>query len=87
MIFVAGAVLCRTMLCMAKRRPRSGSEENVPPTVKRSDYPVSARIDGRIRAAIDAYLASTRPRPTFTSFIETAIIDLLEKKGFWPPKD
>jgi hypothetical protein len=35
--------------------------------------------------AIRAYLASTDPRVSKTSAVESALISFLEDKGFWPP--
>jgi hypothetical protein len=37
-------------------------------------------------AALQAYQDATRPTPSDSECIRTAIEEFLEKRGFWPPK-
>lgn len=49
--------------------------------------PLMAWIDPDLYGALQAYLASQRPKPTTTSVLEVALEDFLRGKGFWPPAE
>lgn len=68
---------------MGKKKGGNGGK---PP--KRSPaYTVFARLSVELGGALDAYIASLRPRPTLTSVLEVFIEEGLKRVGFWPPKE
>ena len=38
-------------------------------------------------AALEAYIATTRPQPTEAAVLRVALEEFLEKRGLWPPKE
>ena len=70
---------------------RMGRKKNPPPASgtepkPRPGYPVFARIDEELGAALEEFLGAQRYRPTLTTVLEQALKDLLEREGFWPKK-
>ena len=49
--------------------------------------PVSTRIEPELLAALDQFCADQEFAPSRSIVIARALTDLLEKKGYWPPKD
>lgn len=72
-----------TMPDMATKKKKPGR----PATGRKPAYVISSRISPKVGAALDAYIAASRPRPTQTSVLETALERFLEGAGFWPPGD
>jgi hypothetical protein len=74
------------MQSVAKHRP-SGP----PPEAEgdksggRSGENLNVWVQSQIARRLRAYLASTDPRVSKTSAVESALISFLEDKGFWPP--
>jgi hypothetical protein len=73
-----------TLLDMGKDKPKKPGR---PQTGRKPTYILYARIKPSIGAALDAYIAATRPTPTQTSAVELALEEFLAKQGFWPPSD
>lgn len=71
------------MLGMAKKQTRKKPVAAVK-TPKRTGEPVFAYIDAELRAALDDFLAASRPAPSITGVLSAAIEDFLKGKGFWP---
>ncbi len=69
-----------TMLNVAKKKTITEPTANEPK--ERPGYPLFARLDDRLGAALDAYLNSVRPRPTKTTVVEMLLEDFLTKEGF-----
>ena len=57
----------------SKRKPK--------PPGRRSAHTVFARINLELGDRLAAYLESTKPRPSVTAVIETALEEFLEKRG------
>lgn len=62
------------MLAVPKKKPPA-----------RSGAPVFAYVPQELRDALDDYLNKTKPKPSLTAAIETALEEFLQARGFWPP--
>ncbi len=71
-----------TMPDMAKDQPNRRGRPRVPRKEPVVFYARGTTAHGR---AIEAYLASLRPKPSTTAVILVALEEFLERKGFWPP--
>ncbi len=72
-----------TMKDMARPKKTPGEQQSAKP---RPGYPVFARLDSELGAALDRFFAAQRLKPTLTTVIEAALKEFLQKEGFWPPK-
>ncbi len=65
---------------MARKKPKVENKPT-PERQGRSGKPVQVYLSDELVAALDAYIARARPRPTKTAVIEMALEDLLRKAG------
>lgn len=75
-------VVLDTIPDMAKKKPNGPGR---PATGRKPTITIYARVRPELGEALEAYLASLRPRPTGTAVLEAALEDFLQGKGFWPP--
>jgi len=76
---------------MAPERKKPGRPRN--PDSKRSkggDRHAQPRksfhAPAELFAALERYIADTRPQPTEAAALRAALEEFLSRKGFWPPK-
>lgn len=62
---------------MAKKRAPKGSG--------RSGIPRTIYLQPELQDALDRYIASLRPSPSYTGVAAAALEDFLRARGFWPP--
>jgi len=54
------------------------------PAPRRPTKTVFVRLAAELAEAVEAYLASLRPRPTLTGLVGVALEEFLERRGCWP---
>jgi hypothetical protein len=76
------------MPLMAKRRTSKPAQPATPPAdppkTQRSGRALGLYISDQLADALDAYIASTRPRVSKTSALEVALEEFLRARGFLP---
>lgn len=74
-----------TLPVMAKKK--TGSDEPTPPKTPKDRGPVLyLRLSPEHEAALQAFVNAQRIKPDRTAVGLTALEELLQKEGFWPPK-
>lgn len=80
------------MLVMAHEKKKPGRKPS--PDSKRSkgeDRHAQPRkafhAPGELFAAMERYIAETRPSPTEAAVLRLALEEFLGKRGYWPPKE
>ncbi len=63
--------------------PRKKKMSSTTKTPVRSGKPVHAWVRDPVRDALDAYLAQPEV-PILTHAVELALIEFLQRRGFWP---
>ncbi len=70
------------MLPMAKKRPTSKRGQGVDRHLKPR---LAFHLDQTLLDVLTGHVESSRPRPTTTAVIVTAIEEYLSRRGLWPP--
>lgn len=72
------------MQSMAEKKPSASGDEG---RSNRKGVPLNVYIRKRYERAIRAFLAQSKPRPTKTSVVETALDEFFTSRGFPVPTD
>lgn len=71
---------------MGKKQPEPAPEKQ--PAPNRADAgSLYVQMNQALRDALDAYIASLRPKPSMKAVIVQWIEDQLREAGFWPPPE
>jgi hypothetical protein len=77
---------CQIIGRMAKRKPPQQDDAPAPKKPARDGVSVQFWMDPELRDAADAYRNEQRYPVSRTALIETALKELLQREGRWPPK-
>jgi hypothetical protein len=72
---------------MEKQPPKPDASKAAPGKQSRNGVALHVWLPPELQAALDAYLASLRPRPGKTAVAIAALEEFLASKGFWTRAD
>lgn len=75
----------RTMLVMAKDKPKSGKRTQK--TDRHTQPRMAFHAKAELLAALDRYVADQEPETTGSAVVRLALERFLVSEGYWPPKE